>query len=55
MGVVRVLHGGEAPAFPFFAYCIDTHDSAKRSLQEQAALLRRVGGMTGWDIYGWTM
>lgn len=33
----------EAPAFPFFAYCIDTHDSAKRSLQEQAALLKELG------------
>ncbi len=30
-------------AFPFFAYCIDTHDSAKRTLQEQAALLKELG------------
>lgn len=32
----------EAP-FPFFAYCIDTHDSMKRTLPEQAALLRELG------------
>lgn len=30
-------------AFPFFAYCIDTHDSEKRSLQEQAVLLKELG------------
>lgn len=33
----------EPPVFPFFAYCIDTHDSEKRSLQEQAALLKELG------------
>ncbi len=32
----------EAP-FPFFAYCNDTHDSMKRTLPEQAALLRELG------------
>lgn len=32
----------EAP-WPFFAFCMDTHDSAKRSLDEQAALLAELG------------
>lgn len=29
--------------FPFFAYCIDTHDSMRRTLPEQAALLKELG------------
>ena len=33
----------QAAEFPFFAYCIDTHDSMKRSLEEQAALLKELG------------
>ena len=37
----------EAPAHPlanpFFAFCMDTHDAKKRSLQEQAALLKELG------------
>ena len=32
---------GERPAF--FAFCMDTHDSLKRSLEEQAALLKELG------------
>lgn len=28
---------------PFFAYCMDTHDSLKRTLPEQAALLKELG------------
>ncbi|MBI2927509.1 MAG: sugar phosphate isomerase/epimerase [Verrucomicrobia bacterium] len=28
---------------PFFAFCIDTHDAKKRSLQEQAELLKELG------------
>jgi sugar phosphate isomerase/epimerase len=32
---------GERP--PFFAFCMDTHDSMKRSLQEQASLLKELG------------
>lgn len=28
---------------PFFAFCMDTHDSIKRSLEEQAALLKELG------------
>ena len=35
--------GAAASPFPFFAYCIDTHDSAKRTLPEQAALLKELG------------
>ncbi len=31
------------PGYPFFAFCMDTHDSAHRSLQEQAALLKELG------------
>lgn len=33
----------QSAEFPFFAYCIDTHDSMKRSLEEQAALLKELG------------
>ena len=33
----------EAPLFPFFAFCIDTHDSMNRTLEEQAALLKELG------------
>ncbi len=29
--------------WPFFPYCIDTHDSMKRSLPEQAAMLKELG------------
>lgn len=32
-----------APAAPFFALCHDTHDAKKRSLAEQAALLKELG------------
>jgi len=32
-----------ADAFPFFAFCIDTHDSVKRDLPAQAALLKELG------------
>ena len=31
------------PKHPFFAFCMDTHDSMKRSLEEQAALLAELG------------
>jgi sugar phosphate isomerase/epimerase len=35
---------GNAPlANPFFAFCMDTHDSMKRSLEEQASLLKELG------------
>jgi sugar phosphate isomerase/epimerase len=29
--------------FPFFAFCMDTHDSEKRDVTEQAALLKELG------------
>lgn len=29
--------------FPFFAYCIDTHDSQKRTLPQQAAMMKELG------------
>jgi len=32
-----------APANPFFALCMDTHDSEKRTIEEQAALLKELG------------
>ncbi len=31
------------PVRPFFAFCMDTHDSAKRTLEQQAALLKELG------------
>ena len=35
----------EDPEFnnPFFAFCMDTHDSEKRTVEEQAALLQELG------------
>jgi len=33
----------ESPVNPFFAFCMDTHDSQKRGLEEQAALLKELG------------
>jgi len=30
-------------AYPFFALCVDTHDAKKRSLEEQAAMLKELG------------
>jgi sugar phosphate isomerase/epimerase len=34
---------GAASTWPFFAFCMDTHDAKKRSLQEQAGLLKELG------------
>ncbi len=34
---------GDAVVPSFFAFCMDTHDSAKRSLEDQAALLAELG------------
>ncbi len=42
----RIVEGGKAsPRAPwrFFAFCMDTHDAKKRSLAEQAQLLRELG------------
>jgi len=46
-----LLHAGEAQAGtpkgkfknPFFAFCMDTHDAKKRTLREQAELLKELG------------
>ncbi len=35
--------GAEKAPFPFFAYCIDTHDSKHRTLPEQAAMVKELG------------
>ena len=35
--------GAEKAPFPFFAFCMDTHDSRHRTLPEQAALLKELG------------
>jgi sugar phosphate isomerase/epimerase len=35
--------GAEKAPFPFFAYCIDTHDGKHRTLQEQAAMVKELG------------
>lgn len=40
-GAEPAVSGESKP--PFFALCMDTHDSAKRSLEEQAALLEELG------------
>lgn len=42
-GFPIAAHAGDAAAFPFFAYCFDTHDALKRSLPEQAALIKELG------------
>ena len=31
------------PTWPFFAFCMDTHDAKKRTLPQQAAMLKEVG------------
>lgn len=36
-------HAETETTWPFFAYCIDTHDSMKRTLPEQAAMLQELG------------
>jgi sugar phosphate isomerase/epimerase len=36
-------YGAEKAPFPFFAYCIDTHDSKHRTLPEQAAMIKELG------------
>lgn len=35
-------HAAE-PAYPFFAFCMDTHDSEHRTLEQQAKLLKELG------------
>jgi sugar phosphate isomerase/epimerase len=35
--------GRQAQATPFFAFCMDTHDSKKRTLGQQAQLLKELG------------
>lgn len=35
--------GAHSPENPIFAFCMDTHDAKKRSLQEQAELLKELG------------
>jgi len=37
------LAGQKAAPFPFFALCMDTHDARKRTLSEQARMLRELG------------
>ncbi len=37
------VYGEAGASFPFFAFCIDTHDSENRALDEQAALLKELG------------
>ena len=34
---------GSAARLAFFAFCMDTHDSQKRTLEQQAALLEELG------------
>jgi sugar phosphate isomerase/epimerase len=41
LALCSVSVGGQAN--PFFAFCIDTHDAKKRSLVEQATLLKELG------------
>lgn len=35
--------GAARPGNPFFAFCMDTHDAKKRTLQEQAEMLKELG------------
>lgn len=42
MTLLAALPATAAP-FPFFAFCMDTHDSMKRDLPAQAALLKELG------------
>ncbi len=49
LGFVHIVNAGAEPqsscpiSNPFFAFCMDTHDSQKRTLEEQANLLQEVG------------
>lgn len=47
LGLASVLYASALPArsapHPFFALCMDTHDARKRSLAEQAHLLKELG------------
>jgi sugar phosphate isomerase/epimerase len=38
-----IMAAAEMPANPFFALCMDTHDSQRRTLEQQAALLKELG------------
>ncbi|MBI5383075.1 MAG: sugar phosphate isomerase/epimerase [Verrucomicrobia bacterium] len=40
---LNTAFAAELPSNPFFALCMDTHDAKKRSLPEQAALLKELG------------
>ncbi len=39
---------------PFFAFCMDTHDTKQRTLPQQAELLKELG-YDGAAICGWTI
>lgn len=47
VGVVALFMAGMAharePARPFYAFCMDTHDAKKRTIQQQAELLKELG------------
>jgi len=43
LALALVALGATAAPNPFFAFCMDTHDAQKRSLAEQASLLKELG------------
>jgi sugar phosphate isomerase/epimerase len=43
LALLNVASAAEEKAYPFFAFCIDTHDAKHRSLKEQAEMLKELG------------
>jgi len=43
LSVFSPAHATEPKAHPFFAFCIDWHDAKKRSIEQQAVMLKELG------------
>ncbi len=43
LALLNCASAAEENAYPFFAFCIDTHDAKHRSLKQQAEMLRELG------------
>ncbi len=43
LALLNVANADEQKTYPFFPFCIDTHDAKHRSLREQAEMLKELG------------
>ena len=43
LALLNVANADEQKSYPFFPFCIDTHDAKHRSLREQAEMLKELG------------